>query len=85
MVELKKQVEELHEKKVPSTPSKVLEERSKASSEAVARIRKGEKLSTEAIEVVSMKWEALLEDKSREKVKENMCKLMRKSPWKRKR
>ena len=64
----RKQVEKLQMKKVPSTPPKVLEERSKAASEAVVRISKGEKLCTEEIEAIFAMWEALLEDETMEKI-----------------
>ena len=71
MVELKKQVEELQEKHVPSTPLEVLEEWIKVVTKAIARIRKGEKLCTEVVESISAMWESLLEDETREKIKEN--------------
>ena len=68
----RKQVEELQGKKVPNTPPKVLEERSTVASEAMARIRKGKKLCIEVVEAVSTMWEALMEDETWEKIKENM-------------
>ena len=74
MVELKKQVEELQEKHVLRTPPEVLEERSKATSEAVVRIRKGEKICTETVEAIFAMWESLLEDDIVEKIREDAWK-----------
>ena len=71
MVELKKQVEELESKHVPSTTHEVLEEQSKATFEAVARISKGEKLYTKTVEAISAISKGILEDETREKIKEN--------------
>ena len=48
-MELKKQVEEIQSRKVPSTPPEVLEERNKAMSEAIAKICDQEKLCTKEI------------------------------------
>ena len=71
MVELKKQVEDLQEKDILSTPPKVLEERSKVVLEAEERIRQGETICTKEVEAISAMWEAFLEDETREKIKEN--------------
>ena len=70
-MELKKQVEDIQEKQVPRTPPEVLEEHNKATSEAIARISKGEKLCTKEMEVISTMWEALLEDETVEKINED--------------
>ena len=64
MVELKKQVEELREKKVPITPPVVLEEHIKAMAEAMERITQGETIYTVEVEVISSIWEAILEDET---------------------
>ena len=66
---MKKRVEELQARKVPSIPHEVLEERSKATFEAVTKVCDGEKLYTKIVEVISTIWEALLEDEAREKIK----------------
>ena len=49
---MKKQVQELQAKKILSTPHEVLEEQKKSTSEAVAKITKGEKLYAEAVEFI---------------------------------
>ena len=49
----------------------MLEEHRKTTSEAVERIRQGEKLCTEAVEAVSTMWELLLDDEAIEKIKED--------------
>ena len=69
--ELKNQVEELQDRKVPSTPPKVLEEWSRAGSEAFGNIGEGDKIWTKVVESISMIWESLLEDDTGEKIKEN--------------
>ena len=69
VVYLKKQVEELQARQVPSTPPEVLEERNKAASEAIVKICEGEKLCTKVVEFVSTIWEELLEDVIGEKIK----------------
>ena len=74
MVELKKQVEEIHIGKVPSTPLEVLEECNRATSEANGKIRKGEQFYTKAAEVICMIWEALLEDATIGNIRENVHK-----------
>ena len=63
-VELKKQVEELQARKVPSTPPEVLEERRRAASEDARNITKGETLCIKELETISTIWEALLEDET---------------------
>ena len=60
--DLRKQVEELQPRKIPSTPLEVLEEHNKIVSKVVARINQGEKICTEAIESIFAMWKALLED-----------------------
>ena len=69
---LRRYVEELKAWQMPSTPLEVLEEQNKTTSEVVERIRQGEKLCTEAVEVVSMMWEVLLEDETVENINEDV-------------
>ena len=73
-MELKKQVEELQENQVPSTPPEVLEERRRAASEAARKISEGETLCAKVVEVVSMIWEAILEDATVEMIRASMRK-----------
>ena len=58
-------------RKVPSTPAKVLEESKKVAYEVVGKISEGEKIYTKVVEVVSTIREALLEDETRENIKED--------------
>ena len=71
-IDLKKKVKELKAQERPSTPPEVLEKQKKTTSEAVDRINKGEKLYTEAIDVVLEIWELLLEDETTTKFTEDM-------------
>ena len=71
-IDLKKKVKELKAQQRPSTPLEVLEKQKKTTSEAVDRINKGEKLYTEAIDVVLEIWELLLEDETTTKFIEDM-------------
>ena len=56
---------------IPRTPHEVLEERNKAVYKDVEMIRRGETMYTEAVEIVSMMWEALLDAETKDKIKED--------------
>ena len=70
-VELKKQVEEMQERQIPSTPPKVLEERRRAASEDARKITEGETLCAKVVGAASMLWEALLEYETIENIRES--------------
>ena len=71
-MELKKQVEELQARKVPRTPLEEPEERRRATSEADGNITEGQTLYMKAVGVISMIWEALLEDETIENIRESV-------------
>ena len=70
-MELKKQVEELQDRQVLSTPAEVLEERIRVASEAAGKITEGETHCAKAVGTVSMIWEALMEDETAENIRES--------------
>ena len=69
---MRSQVEELKVRKTPSTSHEVLEERNKAVSKAEEMVRRRETMYNEAVEVVSMMWEVLLDDETMDKIKEDV-------------
>ena len=69
--DLRKQLKELKAQQQPSTRPEVLKEHRKTIFEDVERIKQGEKLYTEVVDVVSATWELLLEDEAVEKTKED--------------
>ena len=60
---------------IPRTPPEVLEECRKTTSEAVKRIKQGEKLFTEVVEAISTMWEFIIEDEAMDKIKEDACQI----------
>ena len=67
-----KQVTELESKMMPSTPLEVLEERKKATTEAVQNMEEVKVLCAKAVEKVSQPWESLIDNIELEQVTEQL-------------
>ena len=67
-----KRVTELELQVKPSTTPEVLEERIKATTEAVTKIKEVEALCAKVVKQVSHSWEALINDEELERVTEQL-------------
>ena len=63
-VDLRRQVDELKAQQQQRTPPEAIEEYRKTTSEAIDRIKEGEKICKKVIEAILTTWELLLEDET---------------------